>query len=272
MLQHLVNSHRTSAGGLGDILRCQTRRVLDWLPRPSWQTSTQTRFVVFGDGRTGSTLLSDILNNHPDIHCEGEILHDWALSPHRVVRDRAQHSAAGTYGFKLLTYQLTDVLCLPWARSVMFLDWLQDNGFLLIYLTRENPVEHAVSQLGARIRGFHRRRGDPIKRTKIHIDREQLFWWLEQIDIRRNDNERLLEGRRFLHLQYEADLIDTRRWQTTLDTVCDYLQIPTGTADSDLERINSGSLSDIVDNHDGLREFLRGTRYETFLDASFPSG
>lgn len=31
-------------------------------------------FVVFGMGRSGSTLLASLLNAHPSIHCDGEIL------------------------------------------------------------------------------------------------------------------------------------------------------------------------------------------------------
>ena len=34
----------------------------------------QIRFVLFGQGRTGSKLLVELLHSHPDIHCDGEVL------------------------------------------------------------------------------------------------------------------------------------------------------------------------------------------------------
>ena len=38
-------------------------------------------FVVFGQGRTGSTLLQNMLNRHSRIHCDGEILAERRLFP-----------------------------------------------------------------------------------------------------------------------------------------------------------------------------------------------
>lgn len=32
----------------------------------------KTKFVIFGQGRTGSTLLTSLLSSHPEITCEGE--------------------------------------------------------------------------------------------------------------------------------------------------------------------------------------------------------
>lgn len=35
------------------------------------------RFVIFGEGRTGSDLLANLLNSHPRIVCDLELLGPW---------------------------------------------------------------------------------------------------------------------------------------------------------------------------------------------------
>ncbi len=33
-----------------------------------------SKFIIFGQGRSGSTLLKQLLDSHPEITCEGELL------------------------------------------------------------------------------------------------------------------------------------------------------------------------------------------------------
>ncbi|HBE17486.1 MAG TPA: hypothetical protein DEG17_03890 [Cyanobacteria bacterium UBA11149] len=46
------------------------------------------KFVIFGQGRTGSTLLYSLLNSHPQIHCDEEILEDRVFFPVQYVKGR----------------------------------------------------------------------------------------------------------------------------------------------------------------------------------------
>ena len=47
-----------------------------------------TKFVIFGRGRSGSTLLVSLLNSNPDIHCDGEILSRKKLFPEKVIHSK----------------------------------------------------------------------------------------------------------------------------------------------------------------------------------------
>jgi hypothetical protein len=52
-------------------------KLMSTHPQPAFSENRQpikTKFVLFAHYRTGSTLLTQILNMHPDILCEGEIL------------------------------------------------------------------------------------------------------------------------------------------------------------------------------------------------------
>ena len=69
----------------------------------------ESKFVLFGGGRNGSTLLVSLLNSHPDIYCDGEILVGKLRSPFKHIKRRMQSSPKSIYGFKLLSYQLKEI-------------------------------------------------------------------------------------------------------------------------------------------------------------------
>ncbi|MEQ8663066.1 MAG: hypothetical protein RLW62_19800, partial [Gammaproteobacteria bacterium] len=231
----LTNAHRNTDGCLRDVVRCQWRRLLALRPLPRLDAGPARRFVIFGDGRTGSTLLVRLLGSHPDIHCDDEILHGWCAFPAHRVRDHLARTSAAAYGFKLLTYQLTDVMCLPWDHARALLDWLEGAGFIIIHITRENALEHALSQIGARQRGFHRVRGDRRERDRIVVTRAELFWWLEQIETRRRDNAALLAGRDVVALEYGSDLLHAAAWPATMARICAALNLAAAPPHADLE-------------------------------------
>jgi 16S rRNA G1207 methylase RsmC len=42
----------------------------------------ETRFVLFGRGRSGTTALVSMLDDVPRLQCEGEVLHNYVPFPH----------------------------------------------------------------------------------------------------------------------------------------------------------------------------------------------
>src|SRR4051812_11468170 len=67
----------------------------------------QRRFVVFAQGRTGSTLLVDLLRSSPGVHCDEEILDRPVRLPHLWIASRRAARPGTGYGFKVKIYQLT---------------------------------------------------------------------------------------------------------------------------------------------------------------------
>lgn len=103
-------------------------------------------FVILSRGRTGSTLLVDLLRCHPRIRCEGEVLSHRILvaSPEAVLRARAALCARRVYGFKLRpahygAQRIRD----PKA----FLAGLEAEGWQLLHLRRRNVLRVALSSL-----------------------------------------------------------------------------------------------------------------------------
>ncbi|MEM9823740.1 MAG: hypothetical protein AAF985_21830, partial [Bacteroidota bacterium] len=126
---------------------------------------TLGKFVIFGQGRTGSTLLVDLLNSHPTIACEQEIfsrryhlLSGKLRWPYRFLQGMEARHAHQTFGFKVKIYQLTLHQHLD---PMDFLDRLEQRGYQIIYLRRDNFLEHAISGLSAQqTKRFHLFKGE----------------------------------------------------------------------------------------------------------------
>jgi LPS sulfotransferase NodH len=128
----------------------------------------QTHFVVFGTGRSGSTLLADILNLHPQITCDREIFHRLATHRNRwqnllrrvaprlfiASRQRAalQRSGRSIYGFLLHTKLGAEQVRQP----ERLLQQLQRSGRQIIWLRRRDLFRQIISaQIANSTRRYH---------------------------------------------------------------------------------------------------------------------
>ena len=93
------------------------------------------KFIIFGQGRSGSTLLVDLLNSHPAIYCDDEILMYKVIFPKTYVKARSVSSKKHVYGFKVKIYQL-------WHQNILdshkFLFHFYKSGWKILYLKRGN--------------------------------------------------------------------------------------------------------------------------------------
>ena len=87
----------------------RARNMLEPYRRKASRTRPSTRFVIFAQGRTGSSLLRSLLNAHPEVRTEGEILGRPVIDPVRFVERHATVSSPPVFGFKVKIYQLSDI-------------------------------------------------------------------------------------------------------------------------------------------------------------------
>ncbi len=81
--------------------------TFNWLSHPFLKkTLPSKKFVIFGSGRSGSTLLTKLLDKHSQIECYGEILRRKMLFPGSYIERCSQTAQKPIFGFKLLSYQL----------------------------------------------------------------------------------------------------------------------------------------------------------------------
>ena len=114
--------------------------------------SNMPRFCIFAQGRSGSTLLTTLLDQHPHIKCEGEVLANSVGNAHHFIQGKSiQYSSKKlAWGFKVKHHQLTKHQKID---PQTFLKKLSQEGWKVIYLRRENIVLQALSTLIGMSRG-----------------------------------------------------------------------------------------------------------------------
>lgn len=222
------------------------------------------KFCIVTTFRTGSELLVDLLNDHPKIRCQGEIMDNHPVSPYLFARGRARAERLRrneAYGFKLLGIQLMDLFNGPDRRLV---DRLASDGFVFIYLKRRNLLRQAISILRAVESGdWHPREQPDEPQGSIELDIPTLFFQMCQIEIQNKGLDWLLEPHKHLTLWYEDHLESTDRQQSTVDEVCLLLGLRTYPVSSDLQKTNDANGD--VSNLEEVVRCVKQTRFGEFV-------
>ncbi|WP_103019010.1 hypothetical protein [Salinibacter altiplanensis] len=248
-------------------VRQQFRHLQAGLNYLSGRPLPDTRFVLFGRGRSGTTALVSMLDDVPGLRCEGEVLHDYVPFPRRHVLGRAARCSAEAYGCKILSYQIEDVQHPP-GRHEDFLHTLHhDHGFHILYLRRTHLLRHALSNIWARQDTFHRKKSAPdTEPTAPRVAPEHVIEWMERAEALREYEATLLKGVPHLSLTYEEHIRHDKAHQPTVDMICDFLNIDSVPVESSYRKTAPSALRERVANYEALARRLRGTPYAEYLD------
>lgn len=222
-----------------------------------------SRFVVFARGRSGSTLLADLLNCLPGVFCDREILNRPVLRPRLWIESQRRVHPGLHYGFKVKIYQLTDAQHM--REPGRLIRDLHGDGWKVIYLYRRDLVRQIVSSfILARdtSANTHYTVQQTPERRPIHVKPAVALAGIKARADLQAQELRILEGLDRLEIVYEDDLIDPPHQQATLDRVAAHIGVATATATTQRQRINIGRLSELVENYDELADILVGTPWE----------
>ncbi len=232
-----------------------------------WQKPSlpSNKFVIFGRGRSGSTLLVNLLTNQNKVHCDNEILHDRLLFPRTYIDLCSSRYQSRVYGFKLLSYQVRDVQ--PISDPEKFLLSLYESGYKFIYLTRSNLVDHALSNINAkRKQKFHHRSHEgEFKYKPIKVEIEEVFQRIQYSEELAKYEKNLLQKIPHLSLTYEDNLLYSECHQKTVDQVLELFNLPSKPVKTNLVKLMPLELSKMVENYEELIEAIKKSKYADFI-------
>ena len=221
------------------------------------------RFVIFGRGRSGSTLLVSLLDAHPQITCAGEVLRLRTLAPEAHLRRILAEAHTPVSGAKLLSYQLRDIHRLPAGTDI--LRRLAGQGVTILYLTRDNLLRHAISNIYAyKQRIYHQTATGPV-RPRITLGLPELTAWIEGSEALAAYEAQVLAGVPHRALTYEADLAQPEaRLRTAAALLAEFALDPVP-VDTRLRKVTSDDLREVIENHDSLIAALQTSRFARYL-------
>jgi len=223
------------------------------------------KFVIFSTGRSGSTLLVNMLNTNHQVECAGELLRSKNVAPRKVIDVSKQLCSKEVFGFKLLTYQLLD-LQYTITDKKKFLEQLVEDGYKIIYLERKNSLLQAFSVLYAMQRNvWHHKNTETIKHTKIKLNPNRLADMIHEFEIFKIKEQSLLDGLPYLYLNYEEDLAQTANLKNTVLRLEDYLKLTLQDPLLNLRKVTPKKLSGFLINDQEISKFiLSQKKYEQF--------
>ena len=188
----------------------------------------QVRVAIFAQGRTGSTVLEDLLESSGCFHPHWELL----SKVHSPFKRRFIWPLKYVIGLsKIDSHNFTFHVKIPHLTNIQkvdpnaFLKTLAQEGWKIIYLKRANKVNHVLSNFIAQSRGQYHKFDKKDENVQITVDCD-LF--CEKIHHRLDYDqlsEQALEGVEHLNLIYEEDLEREEYHQKTADKIFDYLSL-----------------------------------------------
>jgi hypothetical protein len=227
------------------------------------------QFVIITVGRTGSELLVSLLDSHPGIVCDSEILAESPPFPASYVRAKtalARFHGAEVYGWKLLTGQFRNIGTVGFGDSRKFVHRLYRDGFQIIHVERRDHLQQAMSWYRAQQNGYHQNQGAAVSFAPDTIDPTTLLWATFANDEASEFLKGILAPLPHLHLVYEDDLQDETRHQATADRICRFLDVAPAPVRSDLLKVTPQETRDMVTNWDEISALFRQSRYADLVE------
>jgi LPS sulfotransferase NodH len=234
--------------------------------RHSNESMSAIPFVIVADLRTGSTLLSSSLDQHPNIRCYGELLHPDDLPDNQPSEcDRREWTgrelircAFTTEDVQAVGFRAMIFLPLPsqpqWADAW---EYLRSLGELrVIYLMRHDRLaQYASVRIAQQAGAYHPSLSDPIltpeDRPTVAVDPEALRGWVEQRDHLFARRQEQLYEKPFLEVYYE-DL--TAHWSNRIRRVQAFLGVEPVALAPAKRKQEVRSLAEVITNYDQLRK------------------
>ncbi|TKB46633.1 hypothetical protein [Thalassotalea mangrovi] len=231
--------------------------------------SQHCNFVIFAQGRTGSTVLVDLINSHPDAFCYGEVLAPNVVrgvkKPVRYAQGLTVFAKTPAVGFKVKVYQLEKAQnqC---PRKV--LHDFSDNGWKVIYLHRDNLLEHAISDLRSEKTGtYHQFGKNKQQQPLVDINYEEVERVVKFRENCRMAEKKALQGIDYFDISYEKNLCDATKQTETLNRLFDYLGLPEHQVSTRFNKVVKSDLSKVISDYATLEQRLKNSPYQHFLNA-----
>jgi LPS sulfotransferase NodH len=228
----------------------------------------EKKFVIFGQGRSGSNLLRTLLSSHPQVFCDVELFnpeklsknHGWAkyfvlLFPWRHIKQKERLSKKEIYGFKLFVFHLFNV-----KRLVQR---LHRNDWKIIYLERKNILKQAFSaEIGRISKSYLRKKNTPPPNETYRLHPHKVAKAIRKIKRGNRKANIILKDIDHLIIYYEEALKEQTTWPETFGKIFQFLDIEPYELRSNVTITDPRSDRERIENFDEIITFLRANGHK----------
>lgn len=240
--------------------------------------------VMIHLGRSGSTVLGDLLNQHSKVKWGGEIyakhikrnsnnffeMLEFKHNMYDTLKKERRGVFKKIYGYEIKFYHLHFL-----GESLQkYLEKIRAMGVnKIIILERSNHLKLIVSSLVALENGvWHSKHEKPDSLTKIKMDVNDLWTdgesktlieFLNSYQESFKNTRAILKGTNTLNLNYEKDILNNPT--EAYNEACKYLEVPPENPKTNYWRTTPHSLEDIIINFQEVKEYLKDTAFEWML-------
>jgi hypothetical protein len=228
-------------------------------------------FVVYGQARTGSTLLGALLETHSQVQYAGEMLsrrrwhrRNGTRYLYPVVRNipepyvywEASRSTKDTFGFKLLCQQV--------LVSHRLLFNLHRHGWQLIHIQRRSLFDLAISRKVAQRTQHWGDYKPSLQANRIEISSDDFLSQLQQCVCIRQEELHTLVELPHISVVYEDDLLQEEDRQRICDTIFAALQIEPHQVSTTKKRSWDRPYSELIINYAELQALMQTAQGQAF--------
>lgn len=244
------------------------------LPKKFQHKSERANIALIHAGRSGSTILADLLQQDRDILWRGELIKhldaDTRNWQHIIDSAMLQSGRNRIFGAEFKFFHM-----LNFSPSVAaFIGTLEEMGFdRFIVLERRNYLRKIVSSVIANKTGvWHTANNTPVEQQRIELDTENIFIdnhtttlidalaaYTQSFD----DIKVELRHRSTLFLNYENDIQSSPL--QAYQAICEFIDKPIDTVSIRYGRTNAQPLTTLLSNYEHVAEVLDNTPYAWML-------
>ena len=240
---------------------------------------------MFHVGRSGSTLIGDMLDQHPQIYWSGEIYKNLLKNNYNLKTEDSRNILYYTLQHEMEKTKKNQWLGLEtkFYHVRYFKEDLQDyiqkikeNGVCkFVVLERKNYLRKIVSSIAAsQSATWHQPANTKSRLTKVKINIESvridgrnkpLIDFLQEYESDFNTIKELIAEREAMMLTYEEDVAVSPT--STCSKVLQLLDLPEHGMKTRYGKTNPFPLYEIITNYDEVADYLSGTKFEWMLYA-----
>jgi LPS sulfotransferase NodH len=238
--------------------------------------------IMFHIGRSGSTVLGDLLNQHKKCHWDGEIYEDLFQKfekannrnftdkdiikfPEKYTKSKCENKSKEYYGFEVKFFHLK----LLNISIQSFIELFNDYDVSFIILRRNNFFRKVISsQIAHKTKIFHLSAKETAKLEKvvidvnsIRIDRDNkpLLDFLNNYKEMFDQLDLALKNKKYLKISFEEDI--ERNPIEAYNKICNYLGIKPLTPQINYQKTTPFNIAQIVTNINDVEAYLKDTPF-----------